>query len=287
MSEAPWPLSRTQRHLWRLITAPEGVQKALDADGDPGGSVLAEVLVSDQRLSAVERLDVYANMYFARLLDVLRKDFPVLERVIGHAHFHNLATDYLLAHPPSHFSLRYAGEPLAVYLESHALASDRPWLADLARLEWSIVDTFDDLDAVPITASALASVGAEQWSEIRFAAVPALRILELGWQVRALWLAARDDAADTSFEPARHPQSVRVWRKDLEVLHREIDDTERLALAALREGESFGEICVRVAEAEPEGSPAERSATLLATWLADGLVARLDVGPIQATSMSE
>src|SRR4029077_19404566 len=94
-------------------------------------------IVGDERASAIERLDVYANMYFFRILDALRGDYPKVLAVVGDDAFHNLATDYLQAHPSRHPSLRFVGAALPAFLRGHALAGPRPWLPGLAPLEWA------------------------------------------------------------------------------------------------------------------------------------------------------
>jgi len=76
------PLKQLQSILYRLITAASGVAEGLAAEkrlvaegGMPAGGLDALVL-GDDRLSAEDRVDIYANMYFYRLLDVLKEDFP-------------------------------------------------------------------------------------------------------------------------------------------------------------------------------------------------------------------
>ena len=48
-------------------------------------------------------------MYFYRILDVLKEDFPATLAVLGADNFHNLVTGYLIEYPPQHFSISYAG----------------------------------------------------------------------------------------------------------------------------------------------------------------------------------
>ncbi len=235
------------------------------------------MLTSDERLSAVERLDIYANMYFARLLDVLRTDYPVVARMLGEVHFHNLATDYLLAHPPSHFSLRYAGEPLARFLEDHPLTAERPWLPDLARFEWALVDAFDAPDSDTASVEDLAGVAPEDWPGLRFGAVPSARVLDLRFAVLPTWTSGHDESPPDDQElperPEALPQAIRVWRRNHEVLHRPVDEPERVALRALADERPFGEICDAVGALVDEELAAPRAANMLATWLADGFIA--------------
>ncbi|MBK8598146.1 MAG: putative DNA-binding domain-containing protein [Holophagales bacterium] len=98
---------------------------------------MAEIFASDERMPAEERLDAYANMYFFRLRDVLAEDFERTAAALGEARWHNLVTDYLLAHPPTRWSLRWAGEALPGFLREHTYGVWRPWLPDVAALEWA------------------------------------------------------------------------------------------------------------------------------------------------------
>jgi hypothetical protein len=69
-----------------------------------------EALVDgDERLSAAERIDIYANAYFFRLLECLGGDFPATLAVLGADSFAALVKEYLLEHPPTEPSILYAG----------------------------------------------------------------------------------------------------------------------------------------------------------------------------------
>ncbi|HEV2169709.1 MAG TPA: DNA-binding domain-containing protein, partial [Candidatus Binatus sp.] len=104
--------------LYRLITAPEGVRDGLGRERRLPAGGLGAIIDGDDRLDAVDRLDIYANMYFYRLLDVLREDFPATAAVVGTDLFHNLVTGYLLEHPPTEPSIAYAGRYLAKHLRT-------------------------------------------------------------------------------------------------------------------------------------------------------------------------
>jgi Putative DNA-binding domain len=265
-------LAETQRLLWTLLTAPEGAAAGF-ARLAPRERVLAESLAQgDARLSAVERLDIYADMYFYRIRDSLREQFPALHAVLGATHFHNLLTDYLLAHPPAHFSLRYTGADLPAYLGGHALGDERPYLADLAALEWAILAAFDAPDGPVLTAPALTQVPPDRWPALRFDLVPALRRLELRWPVDEIWQHTQRGEA-LSAPPAPQALHVRVWRQNLRVFHRRIDVGEAAALEALAGGATFAEVCTRIAEHYGEAGAPEAALALIHTWLQDEVLA--------------
>ncbi len=185
-------LARTQELFWQLITAPEGAASGLAALPDSDRGAAANLIRGDDRLDPTERCDIYAGMYFFRILDVLKEDFPALLAVIGDDNFHNLITDYLLVEPSRHFSLRFAGERLPDFVAEHALSQRWSYLGDLARFEWAMHDAFDAADAEPIGTADLAAITGEDWPALRFRVTPSLRTLALQYPVVALWRAMRD-----------------------------------------------------------------------------------------------
>ncbi|HWJ41415.1 MAG TPA: putative DNA-binding domain-containing protein, partial [Candidatus Limnocylindrales bacterium] len=95
------PLKNLQSLLYRLITAASGVAEGLAAERELGATGLDAIVLGDDRLSAQARVDIYANMYFYRILDSLKEDFPATLAVLGHDNFHNLITGYILEYPPT------------------------------------------------------------------------------------------------------------------------------------------------------------------------------------------
>ena len=144
-------LAELQARFHALVTAPESVAATLAARGAQAVGDVHELVVGDARLSAVERLEIYANMYFFRIRDVLRDEFPRTAALLGDSTFHDLVVDYLAAIPPRHPSLREVGARLPAFLAAHSTARARPWLAELARLERTRLELVDAPDAETLT----------------------------------------------------------------------------------------------------------------------------------------
>ena len=268
-----------QHLLWRLITAPEGVAATLagsDARGDDARAALGRTVRDQGPLDAIQRLDVYANMYFFRLLDVLSDDYPAVRAVVGPVAFHNLITDYLLAHPPAHFSVRYAGQHLPEFAMAHRLAAEFPHLPDLAALERSISDAFDAADAPILGPAGLAGVSPAEWPALRFQLHPSVRLHRLRWPVQLI-----REQIDHGEEPSpisAADTSLCVWRQDLQVRHRVVSDGEWEALAVFRAGGDFAMACTAAAGVLDHGDIAAFLAPALARWLAAGMLSGVDGG---------
>jgi hypothetical protein len=272
-------LADTQARFHALVTARDSVGAIAARDAGARGAVEAMV-AGDARLSAVDRLDLYASMYFARLLDALRDDYARTAAVVGGEAFHGLITDYLLACPPAHPSLREAGARLPAFLSTvsaaaasaaHALARERPWLSELARLERARLEVFDAPDAAPVPAASLRAVAPERFGALRFGLVPAHRLLAGRFAVAEIWRAADPAAAPA---PREAPETLIVWRRDGDVFHRAADADEvrwlpRLAAAG---GVVFEDLCAALAETRSDQAAAARAFELCARWTAEGLL---------------
>ncbi len=264
-------LNQLQGLLYRLITAPKGAADGLEHERDLPSGGLSAVVIGDDRLTAVERVDIYAGMYFFRLLDCLREEFPATLKVVGDDHFHNLITDYLLNYPPTEPSIFHAGRYLADLLQSHQLSERWPFLADLARLERTLIEVFHASDAPVLDADALSAIDPEHWASLNLRAVTAHRILDLGWSVADVVRAVENER---NWEPPAHRESsVLVWRRQARTYYREVEPAERSALKILTGGVSFAELCEQVASASVLEDPIGTISGWLDRWVSDGLLA--------------
>lgn len=272
-------LAEMQERFWRLITAPEPVAKMLPelaARGD-GTAPLAAWIAADSEDAAIQRLDVYANMYFFRLLDVLRGDYPNTVKLVGDDAFHNLATGYFLAHPSDNPSLRWIGRHLPDHLEGGDLQRRFPAVASLARLEWVRGEAFDAEDAPVATASALAAATPESWSAMRLRMQPALRLLELDHRVLPMWLALERAEAEIPAAPSE-PCRVVIWRRGFRVYHRAVGAPEHECLRMAISGATFAAICEALWSHVGDETPAV-AVGALRTWLDQEMVASVNLPP--------
>ena len=269
----PSDLNWVESLLYRLITAPSGVAEGLAQEKSLAPDSLANVIIGDDRLTAEERVDIYANMYFYRLLDVLKEDFPATLAILGADRFHNLVTGFLIEYPPAHFSISYAGEHLADFIRAHPLCGEFPFLPDLARMERALIEVFHAPDAVPLDAQAMREIPAEQWPSMRLRLHPARQILALEWEIAPILKAVEQGDAPTP--PGRDNLAMLIWRNRNSVFYRAIDEAERAAIDALASGTTFAEICEVIASGVAEGEdPAAAINQRLEVWLRDGLLVR-------------
>jgi hypothetical protein len=276
-------LAELQGLLYRLITAPTGVDEAVSHERALHVRGLEAVIAGDKRLSARDRLSIYANSYFYRLLGIFKEDFAYTYAVLGEVNFHNLIIGYLIKYPPSEPSVLYAGRHLPHYLETtsgraQAPAEHASFLADLARLERACTEVFHGADAEALEQTSLRGLAPESWPALRIRLHPAAQIFDIKWRVDALMTAIKEGR---DWEPPeRASATILVWRKQWQVHYRVLEPGERAALKTAAGSADFASICASLAnELDGTASVTELTTTInrrLMGWLCDGLLIRED-----------
>jgi hypothetical protein len=221
----------------------------------------APFIKPNDRLTPLERLDIYRRSYWARILDALLDDFPGLCAILGPRAFRRLSKAYLSDSPSCSFTLRDLGSRLEAWLREHpAFGGENLDLAlDMVRLEWAHIEAFDGAAEKPLGPEDLLELG----PDMTFGLQPHLRLLEVRYPVDDLRIRAQKSRPVRPVSPRRTgrgaaPIALAVHRADFTVFYRRLAVDELRILSALRQGTSIGE-----AVAAMEGSP-----DLIETWFA-------------------
>jgi uncharacterized protein (UPF0276 family) len=225
-------------------------------------------------LDAVERLDIYANAYFYRLLDALRELFPRLAYLAGEIPFHNLVTDYLLECPSTAPDLRRLGDRLPGFSRRHGSSQGSALLSEVAELELALAAALDAPDAPrgqSLTRAGLAQRSPDTWPALTLAPAPSTRHLsalhDLEHIARLCDAGQRQLALDIG--PRTEPVTILVGRRAHAAYFRSLEPNEALALQALDGATRFDTLCEVLAR---RGAPPTRLVDYLLRWVDDGVI---------------
>jgi hypothetical protein len=238
------------------------------------GAINAHV-AGTERVPADVRLAIYSNAYASRLVEALEVNYPAIAKLLGDHDFQELATEYVAAHDSRFFSIRYYGHGLAHFLSNNPRYRPVPFLADLARWEWTMNDVFDAADAESLEVKALAYKSPGDWASMRFTFHPSVRSLALNWNAPQVWKALVNDAERPRASVSREATTWLLWRHELKEFFRPLTSAEEHALVAARAGEHFGDICTTLCEHIPEEEAPARAAEFLRGWIDSGLITAL------------
>ena len=236
----------------------------------------------NDRLTSLERLEIYKRQYWFRIVDSLYEDFPGLRLVLGQRAFDRLVTAYLDECPSRSFTMRDLGSRLEVWLRSNPqYGGSRYVLAlDMVQLEWAHIEAFDYKAEKVLEPEDLLELG----PSFRTGLQPYIRLLALKYPVDDLRISANQasedrGAASNAVLKQREHNLVRkvsrlepkhiflaVHRLNFTVYYRRIASEEFSLLVALSEGRPIRE-AIRAGFKNSSVS-LDRQRSLLETWFA-------------------
>jgi hypothetical protein len=239
-----------QRDIARSILSPDD------------GAALAHI--AGDGFAAAQRFNVYRNNAAITLIAALRLAYPAIDKLVGSDFFDGVARAFIAQHPPRTACLGDYGGEFADFLAAFPAAAALAYLADVARLEWTVNVALNAPDAPALQPDALAGLTASEHGRVRFAPHPAVRLLVVGYPADAIWRAVLDGnaAALGAIKLAPKSISLLVQRKADGVVMTRLERDEACWTRRLFSG-------VPLAEITPEQDSA-RFVVLLADHLAHG-----------------
>ena len=254
MADERHDLGQIQRWMQAVIMHPGGVLNgAASAEAqqhlaiDPGD--IEQIISRSQALDSVDRLEIYAKAYYARLLECMRAEFPVLAKAVSEDLFDEFAIGYLQRYPSESYTLNHLGARFAQHLTETRPAETEDengfwpdFLVDLARLEWNFNEVFDGPGVENqklLSSEDLAAVPADQWPNARLVPVPCLRLVELDYPVHTYYRAIREDQDPPP--PERAATLLAITRRNYVVRHYELAPPQYALLRAILDGKPLAE----------------------------------------------
>lgn len=263
-ADAAPQLGALQRWLLDVVTHPESVSDGVVRAAENVASLRAhdaDSLIDGGRLPAGQRLAIYRDGYFARLIECLADDYPGVRDALGAEVFEALCKDFIVAHPPRSASLNHYGAPFAAYC---AARSER-WrgvVSDLARLEWALVGAIHaDAERV-LGADDLARLTPDDWQRVRLRPSPALRVLVLDHPVNRLYQ-AHIEGRPVRSSLRRRRNVLAVCRRDTELWRVPVEPVLEPVLSALCAGQPLPQALALLDEAPVRGEARPVAAALL------------------------
>lgn len=216
-------------------------------------------------LDVAGALQVHAHAYRARLVEQMGETFATVWRVLGDDDFFAAATSYAAAHRSSSTNLSDYGAAFPGFLASSPWSRRAPFLADLARFEWTFLQAFhaprpDGTGLAGLEALA----GAGDLQGVQLVLAPAARLFASPWAVEELF--RRRDEEEAPRASLSRTQRLLLHRPADDVLVQEFDAAPFAALEAIAEGCDLADALDAAVAADAAFGPED--ASQLFAWLA-------------------
>ncbi len=142
----PEGLCKTQVWFGSIISRPvddDNQMEMVSPSGRPMEEEAAEYISPSPTLKSFERIQIYNQQYWWRLLNTLQETFPLLTRLFGYHDFNQtLGFPYLSKYPPHHWSLNFLSDRFLLWLEETYTAADRELVCYSAQIDSAFTTSF-------------------------------------------------------------------------------------------------------------------------------------------------
>src|SRR3954465_10779920 len=152
-------------------------------------------------ISPTVRLGFYRTNVFENYRKALSVTYPAVETLIGRGLFDALAQDYTRRYSSRSGDVGAHGAHFAEFITGRPVAHRLPYLADVARLEWCLDESFNEAGSRPLSVTRLSAVPPELCDRLRFMLAPACRLVSSRYPIDRIWeICQPDHAGDEQIE---------------------------------------------------------------------------------------
>ena len=197
------------------------------------------------------RFDVHRNNVSHARIDTLRSIYPVVQKLVGEQFFTAMAREFIERNPPtSPLLFRYGGN-FPDFVSGFPPAETVPYLADVARIEWSRLQAYHARDAEPVSIEALTDVATDDLPALQLRLHPSLGVVRSNWPVFSIWMNSLDPDEERPVD-MDEGQSVLILRAGLQVQTELLPDGAELFINELGKGTPMGQ-AAEIAHAHAPG----------------------------------
>jgi hypothetical protein len=281
-------LKELQAWMKWIVTDPRGVHEALTEQTpadiqhrerylEPAPTA-RHLIAAEGELSIADRISVYAEAYFSRIVESLEIDFSRLRTVLGEFGFQKLIVDYLKAFPSKTFNINEVGRHLPAFIAEYRETETIDYLADLAFFEWKLIETFYAPKGKAFDVSSLNSLTEDDWEHLQLKIDPSVRIISSIWPLDQFWeMGAEGEPAEFKSAPIKNPYLL--WRHQNVVRLSKSSPIEAEVLSDLNRGYTLSNCLERTASRSEEFAPGQNLEPIIlelfSKWASNGVLSEV------------
>lgn len=226
-------------------------------------------------------MSVYRGNYRGALMDALANTFERTARYVGEDAFRQASAHHAIAHPPSGWTIDEAGEGFDATCAE--LFGENPEVAELAWLEWAMLQVSTGPDIAPLDPAGFgaktAEFGDEEWMSLAVEFQPRAAAAIVQHNLTGLWQALEEEGQPLPELQLLEARGCVVSREGERPTFMLVDPNSANAFSAMQSGASYGDIIGLLAGEEPDDEAVQQAAMrageMLGGWLQEGLIVGL------------
>lgn len=273
----PETLQYTQEWFAGIITSHLGADSQIQEIA-PSGMYVAEeagqYIVPSETLKPHQRMQIYNQQYWWRLIKAMHENFPLVTRLFGyHAFNDTIAIPYLLKYPPNTWTLNQLGERLPKWVEEEYREADSRLIQDSVNLDWAFTSSFLAPQNTPLDLTLLIKDNPDNLLSCKFYLQPHIELFK--WEYDLMEFREAFLEKDVEYWTENDFPAMAKGKTYHFVLYRtltnnihwkEITNGEYALLSILKQGSSIEAACDFL---EAQADLYEQAVTNLQGWLQD------------------
>lgn len=222
----------------------------------------------------LERLAIYGEGYYFRLIEAACLDYRCLSFLIGEE-FGDVFIDYINAHPSTYFTVHYIGFDLPQFLRKQF--AEKPHLAEIAEFEIALNAAQDAKDIPIATLDHLRAIPPDDWAHLTFTFHPSFQILNFQWNVPDIWQGfLKGGPVDPVL--SQTPICLTIWRKTFDAFYYVVDEREKWMLEQMLARKTFAEVCEGLTGwFDKEDEIAPYALNILLRWINEEMISSIQI----------
>lgn len=233
MSKSSPPLLiEIQSWMQSIITNPSGVQEALIETNQWIN------FINTDETTNIDRLDIYAEAYFARIHEAFIIDYPITAFVLGEDQFAKLVAEYLKIYPSTGTNLNNISKSIMSFIKTY---SNSEVIHDIVSLERLSLESFYSPIEPVLDPHALIPLKESDWEVIKFSLNSSLKFLTSSWPFEQLW-EKRHDMSNIVIKESEELNYFIIERESHHINLSKVSKTEFLILQKISKGDRLSTV---------------------------------------------
>lgn len=251
----PYEMLHTQAWFANIITTPLGENNRIQPITYEGMCVAEEAskyIIPSPTLKPHERIQIYNQQYWWRLLNALHANFPLVTRLCGTFIFNEqIGIPFLLRAAPNHWSIALVGEKLPAWIADSYNLQDKTLIHHAATLDWAFAVSDMASEAAPLNLAAVGQQDPEALLNFTYYLQPHIQLFQWDYDLLTFRNTLLKKEANywlqhpfPKLKTAKTPFYFSLFRnKKHGISFKKISQSEYLLLSLFKKGSTLSEAC--------------------------------------------
>lgn len=237
-------LSEVQERFKNTILTPD----FLDADD----GAFRNICKQDYGICLENRMKVYRNNVMRSLSEAMMSALPMTQKLVGEEFLEQAVRAFILKNLPREGNLNLYGVDFPDFIKTYEPAKGLPCLHDFTKLEFLWESAYYAADDLPLNAADLMDISEEDLPYLRFNFRQSFFLMASEHPLDEILDFCRSDNHDDMHKLDERGCKILIYRPNLKVELRRLDDAEYLFLQYLHNGHTINGAATSLADIYPD-----------------------------------